>query len=219
MPTDMLNVMMFNKPGFCNNGAYAIMRGDLLLSVKNPKGFPIDIRRIFKDAQGVEWISDQQTEDSWDDPGAIKLHVGNGGRGNRMCKRYVDSFPHTVSELDSPLYRIKDGKTDYVVRSAGPTAYIWNAPRMINWGGDVGNVLTYPVDYYWSGRTNREQYYFVPGWGLVKWNHMSLKGGVYSIDIPGDDPKPNTKLMSLRDWQKTYPTMTSFTFDLPFLAA
>lgn len=206
---DMLDVMNFNKPGFCLSGSYDIVLKDptMVLHIKNPNGYPVDGR--FYDEH---FIYDQNTEVNWVDPGAIKLHVGNGGRGNRICPRYVmsDAFPFTLSEADSPVLYIKDGQYDFRPMTSGPTSYTWHKPEFKDWGGDVKNVLTYPVDYFWSGIKNREQYFFAPPFGLVKWNHGNLVAASYNLD---NDPPANTKLQTLADRK-----VPAFGYKLPFLS-
>lgn len=216
---DMLQVMQFVKPGFCLSGTYDVLLTDptLQLHIKNPLGFPVDAR--FYDNN---WIYDQQTEVNWQDAHFVKLHVNNGGRGNRMVKRYLTlaEFPYTIAEDDSPVLYVKDGQYDFHPETAGPTTFVWQKPFMKDWGGDVKNVLTYLVDYYWSGKRNREQYFFCPPFGLVKWNHGNLQAdGSYKLD---NDPPASLVLQSLASWQKTLaktlPGMSAFTYNNPFMS-
>lgn len=207
---DTLDIIRLNSPGHVLSGEYDITLPTLVLHVKNPIGFPIDARR-YDDT----YIYDQQTEVNWTEPGFIKLHVGNGGKGNRMALRHPTTFPYTISETDSPLYYIRNGQSDYTIRTAGPVSFTWHAPVAMDWGGAVGKLLTYQLDYYWSGVANREQYYYAPPFGLVSWNHANLVKGQYVID---NQMATANVLQTLADWQKTYRGLTSFTYNLPFLS-
>lgn len=215
---DMLTVMGSNIPGYCMSGTYDILltAPTLQLHVKNPIGFPVDIR--FYDEHGVY---DQQTEVNWTDPYFVKLHVANGGRGMKMCDRYVSSFPHTQINTESPILYIKNGQYDFYPESVGESRYVWQKPYYKDWGGDVKNALTYQLDYYWSDPKNREQYFFVPPFGLVKWNHGNLQAdGTYKLD---NDPPASIVKQSLASWQKTLakslPDMKAFSYNVPFVSA
>lgn len=226
---DVLDIMQFNVPGFCLSGSYDVrlVAPALQIHTKNPIGYPNDIR--FYDAN---WVYDQKTEINWIDPAFVKLHVNNGGRGNRMCKRTLSpaDFPYSVSETSCPVLYFKNGQYDFFPEDAGPTTFTWHAPYYKDWGNDVGFALTYQVDYYWSDKKDREQYFFcpkfldggiVPDKGLVDWNHGVLQsvlqpdGSYYKLD---NTPSVNNVLQSLAAWQKTYPQIKSFTWIDPIVS-
>lgn len=217
---DALDIFRLQKPGFCLSGVYDIKSDDFLDHVKNPQGFPIDRRRY-----NNSWVYDNQTEgdppSGWSNPNSIKIHIGNGGRGNRICPRWIDQFPTVTTETDSPYMILLNSQWDYKPMSVSGTRYILNAPTMRDWGGDVQSVLTYRLDYYWGGKLqgsaisypNLEQYSYAPPWGLVRWQHCILRNGGYIPDTPA---ATSNKLQTVKDWQRTFPRLTDFGLKLPF---
>lgn len=186
---DALDIFCLNKPGYTLNGRYDLKEGSLHYHVKSPKGFPIDARRFDND-----WIYDQQTEgnppDGWANPADIKVHVANGGKGIRICPRFISSFPTTVEELDSPYYIIQDGKWDYNIKSVARTKCVLHAPVNKDWQGDVDTVPSYQFDYSWGGHLQKdgsvlysdlEVYWYAQSFGLVEWLHYTWKNGKYVL--------------------------------------
>lgn len=210
---DMVQVMSFQRPGYALSGRYDVVLPNLIMATKNPLGYPVDVRRYDNN-----FIYDQQTEVNWTDPDYIKIHLSNGGRGMLVSKRFMDpvkDFPSVALVTpDAPFIFVKGRQWDYQLHSVGQTSCSWEKPVVMDWAGDVGKQLTYILDYFWSGVSNREQYFYAPPFGLVKWNHGMLQPDhSYKLD---NDPPPNNKLQTLADWQRMYPTMKSFTYNIPF---
>lgn len=197
MKFDMLKALMLNKPGFCLSGAYDRFIGDptkegFQVRVKNPQGWPLDIRYMGWDAKTKQTMFfDTSTEGryGWNSanqvpPGkqSVKLHTGNGGRGNRMFPRIVDSngiFPIVTEEADSPFQIWLNGQTDLVPHSVNKTRFELHAPVIQNFP-KLGDLHAWPVIYYWGerdqeGYETREDLSLVEDLGLVQWIENKLQ--------------------------------------------
>lgn len=88
--------------------------------------------------------------------------------------------------------------------SLGPIQTVTHFDGNDAWGGSVGTVPTVLVSYYYSGTApnyiNRERYWLAKGFGQVQWDHSTLNGGVYTVDVgprttvnnvSGTTPTPN----------------------------
>lgn len=243
---DVLDLMHFNKPGYgALDGAYDVLKPTsptegFLVHVKNPGGFPIDLRRYGWDSISQSpYIFDALTEGDppfgWKDPRYVKVHTGNLLRGNRICPRYPKTLPAVTREYESPFMILADNRWDFVPHQLDATEYTLNTPYSIPWGGSVGTALTYRLDYKWNGRANPkgidkvatrdglvqgtyddwERYWYSMGWGLVRWEHWKLINGTYVMDMFS----LSLHLQTLADWRKTYPTLKEFTYLLPFMRA
>lgn len=198
---DMVEVIRLNKPGYVNQGRYDVLLtkqsasgavSQFIVGVKNPQGWPIDLKRYDND-----FIYDQLTEGDrgWFDQNDVKIHTANGQRGMKICPRYVDSAfsqPIVTVNADSPFMSIKNGAWDFVPNSVGNTTFVLHPPTVRQWGGDVGNIPTFLIEYFWDGIKDREQYFFAPPFGLIKWTHATLVNGKDEYKIDNEPKISNT---------------------------
>jgi hypothetical protein len=154
---DALNIFKFvqTSPGQSLDGSYDVLWQDFLMHVKNPKGFPVDQRKLANDLLGVPSVFDGGTEgslDGWDNPNNIKLHVANGGKGSKICDRYITSFPHTTYNYDSGYMVLNNNLWDGRTPNVRATKFVINDAVVIkDWGGDVKKSPVYTMQYYWNG--------------------------------------------------------------------
>lgn len=195
---DMVSLFTLQKPGLSLNGAYNVVQPidkstglGRLFYVKNPQGYPIDLRLYDKD-----FIYDSLTEfdkEGWKNPGYVKLHLGNGGKGNIICPRNVSGLPYGDMITYESLYvGLKDNKWDFNPANVGVVNFSMGPPSRLEWGGDVGRRDTYILCYQWGGASistpfpNRELYYYAPPFGLVKWTHemLNTQGDYIIVEEP-----------------------------------
>lgn len=160
---DTLNIISLSPAlGMHNQGRYDV-RDDKrmkVFGVKNVQGFPIDVRSFDE-----QYVYDTFTEadppelgtghDGWADPGDVKWHVGNRMRGNKLMPRYINypfTVPYVVTDEDSPFGMIKNAIWDGNAHSVLATRYVLNPPTIKNWGGSVGSVLTWLLQYFYNGK-------------------------------------------------------------------
>lgn len=212
---DMVSMMQMTKPGFAMaDGSYTVLIPQdasgfgRLVQVKNHQGFPVDI--ILYNDHGLWDRLTERDKPGWSNPSDVKLHTGNGGLGTLICPRFVSSFPTVPSLTDVASYEpFFSGQTDLVPKNVGAAKSIVSV-ETLNWGGELGQRLTYVRKYYWGGHgalgaitySDLETYSYVPPFGMVHWTHAKLSpAGAYIVDIdPGikntTRPMP-TKLMNV----------------------
>lgn len=160
---DTLNIISLSPAlGMNNQGRYDVRddKRQKLFGVKNVQGFPIDVRSFDE-----QFVYDSFTEgdppelgnghDGWTDPGDVKWHVGNRMRGNKMLPRYITypfTTPYTVTDDDSPFGMIKNAQWDGAAHSVLATKYVLNPPTVKNWGGSVGAIPTWLLQYFYNGK-------------------------------------------------------------------
>lgn len=179
-----------------------------IFRVKNPQGFPVD-HRIYDD----NLIYDAGTEynkPGWTDPTAVKIHC-NGMKGNPICTRFVMGLPSPEMVNYNSNYMIfTNGQWDFVQRGVNATRYSMGAPYLWDWGGDVGIVKTFPLNYQWGGigssYSDLEEYFYAPPFGLVHWQHSTLNKTTGLYDLV-DNPGILNKLLPLQMAKLVYPIM------------
>ena len=198
---DMLSIITQQSPilgQYSMKGVYDVIEDHgnygFVYHVKNDQGFPLDF--MYYDQLGVYDSGTEFDKEGWTDPSSVKLSLANDTRGRKMCPRFIESgFPVITDNYSSPYLQCKGGKVSRVLHNVGQTRYTWSHPYMSDWSGDVGLAMTYMKQYQWGGDTsgvydNLEAYYYVPPFGMIKWEHYNLnkKTGLYDLD---QSPAPN----------------------------
>lgn len=200
---DMLDWMTMDADlaaGFHMTGThdlYSVVLGDKFYWVKSPNGYPWDIQ-LYDSKYIYLWI----TEQDWLDPFSYKKSLQN------MNMPFMARFAYSGQRIRSnhTQFEIVKGCKQVEVHDLGTMINSLNGPYLMNWGGDVGKALTlivsyqYDCDAVYGHCRDREQYFLVKRYGLVRWHHQVLKAdGTYAVPdnestfnfvVPGAAPIP-----------------------------
>jgi len=168
--------------------------------IKNQLGNPWDIN-TYDGSFIYHWITENAS--AWLNPSAYKRHVAPQPIGPRMFD--LAGGPITVTASGSnPIVQTLACESDgQPIINLGSATNIWTNAGTLNWGGSVGSQVTIRDDHYFGSQ--REQFFYCKGFGLVQWTHANLTsgspgpGGTYLIDqttttnnlVSGGCPTPN----------------------------
>jgi hypothetical protein len=153
--------------------------GQKLWLIKNSAGNPWDIY-TFDSSFVYHWITENADEGTWSSANAWKRFLTPVPV---MPRFFNTSGPPvtTITNGSNPIQRTTACGTD-----GEPLINIGNMNEVLSYtasvviGGDVGTqpalILTHSYGH------QREQFYYCQGFGLVKWTHANLSGGVYVVD-------------------------------------
>jgi hypothetical protein len=153
--------------------------GQKLWLIKNSAGNPWDIY-TFDSNFVYHWITENADEGTWSSANAWKRFLTPVPV---MPRFFNTSGPPvtTITNGSNPIQRTTACGTD-----GEPLINIGNMNEVLSYtasvviGGDVGTqpalILTHSYGH------QREQFYYCQGFGLVKWTHANLSGGVYVVD-------------------------------------
>lgn len=153
--------------------------GRNLWFTKTLNGYPWDVKPY-----DGGYIYDRVTELDW----ATSRDFKQFNPQLAMCPRYWDgdttqTIYHPTSNYEIWVNCQKMQST----QSVNSVGYMIDGPRMIDFKGNVGQVQTIIVSYYWGDGHDREQLFLCQEYGWVKWTHATLQPSmmpwpVYQVD-------------------------------------
>jgi hypothetical protein len=196
---DFLDMFCGTLEGNNLSGRYIVRALPRVFCVKNYNGYPIDTLYVDTDSTGKEIVTDNFTEgdpnanamlSGWGNPNSFKFHTGRGGRGNIMMLRRIpypltsplvvtdETTPFSIFTPVDPTDRAFKSGTKLLsqIHHVGMQKRILNPPTLMDWGKDVGKVLTWNYQYFYNGRSNG---------GVPKYNSLEE----YKLAFDPDDAK------------------------------
>jgi hypothetical protein len=182
------------------NPLYTFMDKDRFYWMKGAKGYPWDIQLV--DNNNIYlWV----TEDVWSQPNSFKKSLND------------KNMPLTprCAQGGQPGTSIKSDDTSFEIVQKCVTKKKSNLGKMINevwgptpmtFGGDIPDdsdtlIVTYryDCDKHYDQCNDREEFYMVQRYGLVRWDHSKWKKGAYVQDnmtvynklVPGGPSAPD----------------------------
>lgn len=146
--------------------AYHSDTGKTMVFTKTRQGFPWDGKPYDQN-----FIYDWFTELDWSSPKDYKMMTSPV----KMCPRYWDGDTTQFQLSASAAYGQFQNCKQTGSGDVGPAYYTLSGPSVIDFEGDLGELETIVLAYYW-GKTNqnREQLFLTQAAGWVKWTHGIL---------------------------------------------